>query len=286
VHNFKVTVGTDGVSVLSFESGRSQDCIDFALANDIRRFSLFDYYHPDLSLLLPLTTFCEGLILNDTVDFSDICLFERLTLLGATDNKRNTLNLECFPLLETLACSITIRLVGLSHCKRLKNLTVSYYNPENGNLHAIPNLPSLERFSILKTRIKTLDGVEKLQHLKEIDIYSAPKLELIGALQDIRALQEVRLEACKNVLDYEILGKINSLVKIQLTNAGQTTSLKFVSDLRNLRFLSFVGTNILDGDLNYCKGLEFVGFDDKKHYNLKMIDFAQRRAHHSGAPRA
>jgi hypothetical protein len=41
----------------------------------------------------------------------------------------------------------------------------------------------------------------------------------------------------------------------------------------NLEFISFVGTNILDGNLHWCKGIGYVGFENKRHYSHKFKDF-------------
>ena len=38
-------------------------------------------------------------------------------------------------------------------------------------------------------------------------------------------------------------------------------------------FKIMIGTNIKDGDLSPCIGIKYVGFDDKRHYNMKFTDF-------------
>jgi hypothetical protein len=83
--------------------------------------------------------------------------------------------------------------------------------------------------------------------------------------------------------DYGVLGEISSLKKIMLTNSGEIKSLSFINKLPNLKFISFVNTNVKDGDLSYCEGIEYVGFNNKKHYNYKSEDF--RRAQSNAAHR-
>ena len=49
----------------------------------------------------------------------------------------------------------------------------------------------------------------------------------------------------------------------------------YCSDIKNLKFLQemnlkefrFVGTNIIDGDLSYCKKIPRTIFSDKKHFS-------------------
>jgi hypothetical protein len=271
--NFNVNIGSDGVAVLSFESERADECIKYAISNDIKRISLLDRYHAkDMASFLPFSEFLEGLILNDKVDFSAIHCFKNLNYLGAPDNKRNTLDLVNFPKLETLACSITARLKGLEFCKKLKSLTISRYN-KTANLATLPFLPSLEHLNIIMTDINNLGGVEKFTSMKHIEIFRAPSLHTIGALGLVPNLTEIALDTCKKIQDYDSLKKVRSLQKIILLNCGQIPSLAFVDDLHQLKFISFVETDVLDGDISHCEGLEYVGFDDKRHYNRKMRDF-------------
>jgi hypothetical protein len=58
----------------------------------------------------------------------------------------------------------------------------------------------------------------------------------------VDSLEEVEIEKCKNVKDYEVLGKLTSLRKIVLTESGVINSIAFVKKLPKLRFLAFWGT--------------------------------------------
>ena len=133
MEKFKITEGTDGKKWLIFNSLYPKECCDFAVDNNIKNVKLYPgyYTHINLEPILPLKDFLEGLLLNEKVDFSEIHQFDGLIQLGALDNKKNKLDLARFPKLETLACSVTKRLVGLGTCKNLTSLTVSYYNPES-----------------------------------------------------------------------------------------------------------------------------------------------------------
>lgn len=278
--DFNVNVGADGVPVLSFESDRASECVKYALANDIKRLELVcNYSHNTLDPLFPLKESLEGLILNDRVDSSGLCQFTNIQYLGVPDNKKNVLDLTSFPRLKTLACSVTERLKGLDTCKHLESLTISYYNPDRKDLSELPFLPYLRDLSIFKTRIVTLDGVEHFPKLKSLEIYSAPALKTIWSLKLLPNLEEIVLETCKKVEDYETLAELGSLKKIVLTECREIPSLAFVREMRGLRFISFVNTTVVDGDISPCQGLVYVGFDDKKHYNRKMRDFRNGVAH-------
>ena len=83
-------------------------------------------------------------------------------------------------------------------------------------------------------------------------------------------LEEIQIEKCKKIGDFEVLGKVKSLKKIILSESGEIKTLSFVKELNRIEFISFWGTNVLDGNINYCEGINYVGFDNKKHYTHKM----------------
>jgi len=119
-----------------------------------------------------------------------------------------------------------------------------------------------------------MQGIERFVNLKELELYSASKLEELSALQSLsKTLVTIELENCKKIADYEILGRIPSLKKIILADSGQMESIAFVKNLTHLEHISFVGTNVLDGNIGHCEGIKFVGFDNKKHYSHKFEFF-------------
>ena len=62
-----------------------------------------------------------------------------------------------------------------------------------------------------------------------------------------------------------------------ISNCGDISSLDFIESMNNLKFLSFVDTNIIDGDLTPCLRLEYVGTIDKRHYNLRASELPHNK---------
>ena len=185
------------------------------------------------------------------------------------------LNLGCFPHLEILSYKPAKNISGLENCQRLRRLKLSYYNPQSQDLSELPILQNLESLEIIKTNIQTLSGIEKFNHITKFELYSAPKLVSCSALLSLsNSLTNVSFQLCKKVEDFEALGKIKKLEKIMLTDSGKIGTLAFVKELPDLKFISFVGTNIVDGNISCCRKIDFVGFDDKRHYSHKMRDLS------------
>ena len=277
---FKITTGTDGIDKLLFDSIRANECIEFAIKQNIKRIALNPsngYTENNLVPILPLKDFIEGLIIgSEKIRTEKLHLFRHLNYLGLPDNKLDELDVSNLPDLHTLACEYTERIKGLEFCNKLKNLTISNYRTQSGNLISFPCLLFLEQLSLIKTDIVSLDGIEQLKHLRKIEIFIAPKLHSLNRLIFFSdQLEEIQLEQCKKINGYEILGNLYTLKKITLTDSGSLKSLSFLKSLPHIKFISFWGTNVLDGNMDYCAGIKYVGFDNKKHYNHK-VDFFRK----------
>jgi hypothetical protein len=105
------------------------------------------------------------------------------------------------------------------------------------------------------------------------------KLVSVADLIEVKDTLEVLiLDGCKKVRDHAELGELIGLRKLILGDCGQLPSLQFIARLKDLEFLSFVGTKVLDGDLTPClrhPNLKYVGFDNKKHYSHKLEEVRQ-----------
>lgn len=276
IDGFKTVTGTDNSITFLFDSKRPSESCNFAINNNIKKISLYPsvYFADNLDPILPLSDYLEGLLLDDRIQYDNLDTFKKLTYLSVPDNKRNIVDLSCFKKLETLSCNYSKRTLNLDKCLNLKSLSIENYNPTTNDLSEFPTLLNLVQLRFFRSNILSLNGVEKLMSLKEIRIYSASKLKKIENLKFLTDyLEEIQIEKCKNISDYNFLGEIKSLIKLVICESGEIKNLSFIENLSNLNFLSFWGTSILDGNLEYCKGIKFVGFDNKKHYSHKLIDF-------------
>jgi len=274
----KILEGINGQESLFINSDRLKECIEYLYSNNLRFItinSFQDYKAKDIAFLIQLKDFLEGLsILETHYDYSVVNELNKLKFLGIPDNGKDVIDLNNFPDIEMCGVTFSERLQGLESCSNLKSLTVSNYKSKAKDLSALPSLNNLEHLSLIKTDITTLQGIKGFSNLKKLEIFSASKLETIAALLVLSSsLEEIQVEQCKKINDYETLGKVKSLKKIILSESGEIKSFAFVKELPRLEFISFWGTNVLDGNIKYCEGINYVGFDNKKHYTHKSEQF-------------
>jgi len=278
IDGFKFQKGIDGSKKLIIESSKLDACIKYILEENIKTITINCFQGYDLlniDFLSELSNVLEGLHLPETKFNNQVVnTLHNLRYLGFADNKKDVIDLSNFPKLESLACDYSSRLKGLGSCKKLKDLTLTGYKTKSNDLSELPLFLELRGLSLFKTDITTMQGIERFSNLKTLEIFSASKLETLAPLQALsNTIEEIQIEQCKKIKDFETLGKLHSLKKIILSESGELKTLAFVKELPLLEFISFWGTNVLDGNIKYCEGVNYVGFDNKKHYTHKSEQF-------------
>jgi|ERR1043166_1267868 Leucine-rich repeat (LRR) protein len=278
---FKILIRTDGSKEFMIDSDRLEACVEYIKRTNIRLIginSFLGYKKNEINFLTELADYVEGVIIPEA--FSDISVLNslrKLKTLGFADNKTSIIDLSNFPFLATLACDYSPRLKGLEACEELSSLTLSGYKSDDHTVEEIPPLSSLVTLSLFVTNVRSLVGIGRFPLLKELKVFRAKRLEDISELRKVsRTLTTIEFDSCKGIRDYEILSELSKLKKLIISNSGEIASLDFVRDLHNLEFVSFVGTNIKNGDLSPCIEVKYVGFDDKRHYNMRFEDFRNR----------
>ncbi|MEK7019263.1 leucine-rich repeat domain-containing protein [Bacillus sp. FSL R9-9410] len=167
---------------------------------------------------------------------------------------------------------------GLYHIKNLKALSLTDSTVLDGkneiDLRAFSNLEQLEELVLTQCKISSLTGIGKLKSLRKLELNYLRTLNDLGDLEGLNySLQKLEIEACKSIENLYRIGNLKALEFFILWNCGDISSIGFVKELYQLKHLAFGGTNILDGDLSPCIGIDYIHFTEKKHYSHKRKDF-------------
>ena len=132
----------------------------------------------------------------------------------------------------------------------------------------LPNI--IDELRIIHSNIINLDGLE-VPNLNDFELSYCKQLKNIKFNSEHKKnLKTLEINCCKKIENYEILSELENLEKLIISDSAPIPSLKFIQKMPNLKFLSFVNTNILDGDLSSLINLKYAGFDNKRHYSHKM----------------
>jgi protein phosphatase 1 regulatory subunit 7 len=183
-------------------------------------------------------------------------------------------DLARIPNIEEFSTSRFINILNLDKCKKLKDLGITYYNPKNRNMDELATLENLINLGVVRSRIESLKGLGNLHRLKHIFLYNFPNLRCLDELENISGnLIVLRFVGCKRIENFEYVSCLKQLKVLAFDNCGDIPNIKFIKQMPELKAFVFVDSNIVDGDLSPCIGLEFVGFLNKRHYSHKRDGF-------------
>jgi len=163
---------------------------------------------------------------------------------------------------------------------RLKTLHLWKYRSKTNDLTGFPELPSLQKLTLLQAGMTHLEGAGRLRNLRELEFYACRRLvsvEGIAALAD-SPLERLTLERCRQVADYRALASLRRLKSLALVTGADIPSLEFLSGCSRLEGFGFFETNVVDGDLTPLlrhPSLTFVGSLDKRHYSHRVAEINQ-----------
>lgn len=206
-------------------------------------------------------------------DFSGLYYLEKLRTLYL-ENPDGEVDLRNFNKLEELSIDWNKNVKGLAQSKNLISLSLWKYNPKNKNLEDLGSLSNLKELTLTQSQISSLQGCGSLEKLEKLELNNLSKLEFIDELEkNCNTLKSLWFESCKKIINHEYVTCLKKLESLAFVKCGEIPSIHFIKSLLKLKSFVFVGTNIVDGDLSPCLGLEYVGFLDKRHYSHKRSDF-------------
>ena len=269
INGFKIYDETT-YKTLIIDSYRISECMDFFKKENFAGISISRYYGYKLNELdfLKDYPFIEQIsVTSQTIKLSGLNYLTNLKSLSLINGKQK-IDFSNFPNLKNCKIEWNNKLKNINSCKKLSKLQITKFNTKDKNLIILSDLINLEKLNLIRTNINSLKGIEKLLKLEELEINFAKNIEYLSEIVNISdTLKILYLNNCKNIKDYKDIAKLQNLYWLKLTKCNNIASLKFIKQMPNLKKLSFVDTNILDGNLKACIGLDFIGFSNKKHYS-------------------
>lgn len=178
-----------------------------------------------------------------------------------------SLDFEKFEHLEHLYVTETSRLSLFRFPSSLKELCIT--NFKSLDLSKLSTLINLLRLELRKSKIISLQGLESCRKLEKLIIFSAPSLQDISVINQLK-IKYLRLEKCPK-LNIESISQIYSNSLLDMSLFMKIENLNFLSNYPNLEKLFF--SEVTDGNLNPIldSSLKYISFSsDKKHYSHKM----------------
>ncbi len=166
--------------------------------------------------------------------------------------------------------------MNYSEIPTLESLSLSNL-PNMTDLHDIKKLCALQSLNIIQCGILTLNGVEALNMLKQLNIGYCRKLKDISTLSYVgRTLKQLSIENCNKIDDFNFLFQMTGLLRLCLDGKNNLPNLYFLKSMLGLKEL-ILWMNVLNGDITPCVGISYVSLANRKHYNMKDSDLSKVR---------
>jgi len=190
----------------------------------------------------------EGIYVSSWIDFTvDLSNFKRLKYARLTNKKRE----------------------NLGSCNELQKLIVSKINKDKDDLSKLNKLVSLD---IAEGNISNLNFLKEMPFLKTLKLSYLYKLKDVSGLLFVQdTLEYLEIDSCKNIEWDGVLAQLKNLRKLIL-GGFKFEDIEWINELSSLKHLSLVDSNVLNGDISPAENIEYVGIDNKRHYNYKFDD--------------
>ncbi|PEZ02903.1 hypothetical protein CN326_19100 [Bacillus sp. AFS018417] len=183
----------------------------------------------------------------------------------------NLAELESFTNLETLYIQWNKNITGFECCPNLRELLIWKYKPKQKNLEELASLTNLEKLTITQGNIDSLKGCGAFPKLTKLEINYLRNIEYIDEIEkNSSTLKWLEFGNCSKIKNHSYVSCLKELETLIFASCGDIQNLQFVKELLKLKHLSFVDSNIVDGNIEPCNGIHFVGFNDKRHYSHKF----------------
>ncbi|MET3982121.1 protein phosphatase 1 regulatory subunit 7 [Mucilaginibacter sp. UYP25] len=178
------------------------------------------------------------------------------------------IDFEAFPNLKKLIIDWSPFLLNIDQCSRLETLSFYKYKPLSKDVSLLSNINWLKSLTITQSPINSLKGLERFAQLEKIELNYCSKLHELCCLEGCKeTLTTLLLNHCKSIQNYDYARGLKNVNVLAYNNCGNIPSIKFIEKMPSLKDFRFVGTDVTDGDISPCIGLNYAGFFNKKHYS-------------------
>jgi hypothetical protein len=253
---------------------------DFMIENGVKELNLnsWDGFKGKSVAFLRDLPFLEALhvFVEDVEDLDAVLELANLRSFHNAGYDKTPLDFTGLRRLEMLSAHWHPGIQSLFQCSWLDTLSVyDYHGKSFDDFRQFKCMKSVE---VVSRTVESLHGIEAMTDLCLLALYYMSKLSSIAGIEQLTHLRRLHMQACKKLGDINFVSTLADLDTLILDNCGDIESLAPIKYLTNLERISFIDTNIKDGDLSVLLQIPKLRsslFNNKRHYSHRREDLPQ-----------
>nr|WP_315424196.1 hypothetical protein [uncultured Pedobacter sp.] len=273
IDGFKVYLNLNGTKSIIINSDYIDECMAVYTENQLDGVAITISHGYRLQNVNFLSKYPDIKNLSISEGIDDIRAIHALSSLESliVSGSKRSIDFSYFPLLKKLNIEWSSSFSDMDKCLFLSDLRVVGYNPKSKDCLSIAKLSHIKRLKIAKSPIHTLNGLDEFYQLEELELDYCSKLETLCCLEgSMGSLVSLLFNHCKSIVNHSYVMKFYHLTTLAYNNCGMLPSIEFILKMNSLNSFRFVGTDVVDGDMAPCIGIEYAAFSNKKHFSHTM----------------
>jgi Leucine-rich repeat (LRR) protein len=168
-----------------------------------------------LAPYLKVISFCD-LHGMEIINFESIYSLNKLEKIYINPMQNFTFDVSQFNKLKHLGIEYWKGIKNMGKIKTLESIVIIKYPYKN--IVEFSSLNNLKTLHIYSSKIKTLEGIEKLKSLEELSLSRNNQLENINIIKDIKSLNKFSIEKCNKLIDYNFVYELENIKSLYVDN--------------------------------------------------------------------
>ena len=274
IEGFKAYSNLDGTKSIIIDSDYIHECMQIYFEYDLHGVAITTSHNYKLQNVDFLSEYTNIKRLSVSDGIKDISAIHKLSNLEdlIISGENIKIDFQFFPNIKKINMQWSSKLINLEKCKSLESLAIyGGYNPKSKDLSDISNIHWLKKLEINSSTITSFEKSENFDRLEKLEFNYCSKLENISGFENSKStLKSLLFGNCKSIKNHESVAVFDNLNILGFNECGTIKSLKFIKKMKSLNSFRFMRTDVADGDITPCIGLDYVSFTNKKHFTHKM----------------
>ena len=203
-----------------------KEAINFALENKLEQIQIRGVIGKenintiaDFSEIKKLSPYLKKLSFGDLVDntiinFESIYSLLKLEKININCKQNFIIDVSLFSNLKNFGTEYWKGLKNMDKINSLESMVITKY--PNENITEFIGLENLKIFHIYSSKIKTLEGINRLNNLEELVLAYNKKLENINDIKNLKRLKVLRIYKCKSILNLEFIKDLKNMKNLYI----------------------------------------------------------------------